>query len=333
MSAAKEAVRPRFVLSGGSETKKRPRLVLNDPTQAAVARTAAALPTAAALAQPQGSPTLAPPGRVPVPMSGPRSGGYHNRMVRVFCQQSCDPSSTGTRNPSVGRWRRGRITNYRGREDKGATREMVHVVYVRETPEANNVCGTAAEEWMALHANHDLRFELELCSESGEEALLEARAAPRFGGWPSDTAAAALSAGGTSDASKVSHATAALASEPIKVVAERKDSVEPVAVAAPGMRNFTSQDVQSTTGDAQNHGNDQYEGKRGLDSDSDLDLDFLTDELSAFVSEVAGHGLQVTQAAVRPASYPSMSTSAPGVGDEGSLGAGHATDLDVVDLT
>ena len=133
--------RPKFVLGRADSrlreqqqqgtNQKRPRLVLTrSPTvseagpvaqQAAALRTQPTTPAQARLAQSPAlhansavgstqGPILGPPGSVPRPLSNLGAGGHHNRVVHVFCQE---PASTGSRKHSVGRWRRGRIVDFR----------------------------------------------------------------------------------------------------------------------------------------------------------------------------------------------------------------------------
>ena len=299
-----QPVRPRFVLGGDRvETpKKRPRLVLSEPV-VHVADAAAGRSAPGALWQP---PVLAPPGRVPLPTKGSSSGGYHDRVVHVFSQQ---PTVTGTKRHSVGRWRRGRIKNFRGCGEAGAASNQVRVVYIREATESGGVCDaapaalsleSAEDEWMDIEANHDIRFELT----DSNESLLEPRAAPRFGGWPD--AMAATSA--RTDATPKPPQPAAL---PVDTVVRRAESANAVAVPAAGEQSFTAQD---TTDKAAGQTYDYRQDGDNDDPviDSDLDLDFLVDELSAFEPEM-------------PPAQPSRAKPA--------RAAGATAFVDVVDLT
>jgi hypothetical protein len=169
---------------------------------------------------------------------------------------------------------------------------MIRVAYMHEAAEASDGCHAVsasfalpAEEWMDINANHDLRFELA----EAEETQLEARAAPRFGGWPDTTG---IARGPTNVA-------------PIVVQPPRANSLlaeedPPVAMghsaAAVGVTTTvaTGGGMKVTPGDGtdsgQCRGNDFGEGSG---SDSDLDLDFLDDELSACVEEMPAQPARV----------------------------------------
>lgn len=364
--------RPKFVLGGDSReqqqanaTQKRPRLVLSrSPPSIAGRATSAAEPAAEQAAaaytrtQPPaapvqarvsqtpdlhansaagstGSPTLAPPGRVPRPLRTRGAGGYHNRVVHVFCQE---PVGTGPRKHGVGQWRRGRIADFRQEVRKQGLYEavdMIRVVYMHEVTETT----LPAEEWMDINANHDLRFELTGAAES----LLDARAAPHFGGWPDSMVVThppingpptvsqtptriALPAGARGAPVAMGHSATAVAVATTVAVA--------AAAAAAGEINLTSQDA---TGSGQNRGNEIDDGRTSElgsheGSDSDLDLDFLADELSAYVEKMPAQPARdaVPPSPARRPAENSADTTARGKGGPSSGGAGG---WDVVDLT
>ena len=315
---------PKFILGADSRpreqqrgtTQKRPRLVLTrSPTisvagpatqQAAALRTQPTASVQAVVSQHPalhansavGSihrPILAPPGSVPRPLRSLAAGGYQDRVVHVFCKR---PAGTGPRKHSVGRWRRGRIVDFRQqvvRQGLDAAVDMIHVAYMHEAAEASDGGHAAstrsplpAEEWMDLNANHDLRFEL---AEAGE-TLLEARAAPRFGGWP-EAECWPLDTTGIASAPKnvepivvqPPRANLLLAGENAPVAVGHSATAVGVAgtVATAGEKNITPEDG---TDSGQSRGNDVGEGYSEPCSDSDLDLDFLADELSAHVEEM-----------------------------------------------
>jgi hypothetical protein len=168
---------------------------------------------------------------------------------------------------------------------------MVRVVYMREATESSGVCDAAPatlslesadeHEWMDLEANHDIRFELT----DSNESLLEPRATPRFGGWPDATAAASAHTDGASKSPQPAVKTAALPVNRGAPVVRGAESASAVAVAAAGEQSSTAQDTVDRAGHTHDYRQDEdYDDPV---SDTDLDLDFLVDELSAFEAEMS----------------------------------------------
>jgi hypothetical protein len=204
---------------------------------------------------------------------------------------------------------------------------MVRVVYMREATVSSGVCDAAPatlslesageHEWMDLEANHDIRFELT----DSNESLLESRATPRFGGWP-DGMQAATSAhtDATSKSPQPAIKTAALPVNRGAPAVRGAESASAVAVAAAGEQSSTAQDTADWAGQTHDYRQDQEDFDDPV-SDTDLDLDFLVDELSAFEAEMTA-----AKAARAPPARASASASA-------SASGAAAAFVDFVDLT
>ena len=186
------AVRPRVTASARTAPQapppKRPRFVLHraraapaSPTPPAAHGTAAGTAAASAAAkEPVG---LAPPGRVPA-LEGVEQQRYAGAKVRVFCR-SGEAGATG--------WRRGTVRSHRRRQPPEAEQEREELLVGFEQPVGG------ASEWMPLHGNHDLCFEV-----AAGAPLLPARPAPHFGGWPDGAAAPAAAAPAAAGATELS---------------------------------------------------------------------------------------------------------------------------------